>query len=171
MIKIIGAILLIGGAAIIGIYASNELSVRARVLQSFLSALDIMRSEIGGRLTPISEILEKLSRESAEPLDVFFRECLEEKNKRRDVPFFLIWSKVLAQADYLKLKSNEKDVIKELGAVLGRYGAEEQINAISHTGRRISSLSESAENDRKRLGKLYTRLGVISGVAVVIILI
>ncbi len=171
MIKIIGAILLVGGAAIIGVFASSELAVRARVLEGFLSALDIMRSEIGGRLTPISELMEKLSHESPSPLSNFFSECCEEKNKKPDVPFFLIWSKALSRADYLRLKSNEKDVIKELGSVLGRYGAEEQINAISHSQRRISSLWEAAENDRGRLGKLYAKLGLISGMAVVIILI
>ncbi len=171
MIRIIGAILLVGGAAVIGFGASWELSVRARVLGSFLSALDLMRSEIGNRLTPICELLNKLSGESPPPLNAFFKECEEEKLKKTDVPFSIIWRKTLMHADYLKLKLSEKEVLCELGSVLGRYDAEKQISAIAHFGRRIESLYECAENDRKSLGKLYAKLGLICGVSVVIVLI
>lgn len=171
MIKIIGALFLIGGATVIGICASNELSVRARVLGSFLAALDIMRSEIGNCLTPLSELMDKLAAEVSAPLDTLFSVCVKEKRESPDVPFSLIWAKCISRADYLKLKSNEKEVLRELGSVLGRYSAEEQVNAISHIMRRVGTLAESAEGDRKRLGTLYAKLGVICGIALVIVLI
>lgn len=171
MIRILGSLLLIGGATVIGVCASNELSTRARVLESFLPALDIMRSEIGNCLTPVSELMVKLSREAPHPLDKLFLLCEKEKRERPDVPFSLIWTKSITQAENLKLKSNEKDVLRELGSVLGRYSAEEQVSAISHIMRRVSTLAESAAEDKKRLGKLYAKLGVICGVALVIVLI
>lgn len=171
MIRILGSLLLIGGATVIGVCASNELSVRARVLGNFLLMLDIMRSEIGACLTPVSELMEKLALEASSPLDKFFSSCAKEKRERADVPFSLIWAKNLSRAESLKLKSNEKEVLRELGSVLGRYSAEEQVNAISHIMRRVSTLADSAESDKKRLGKLYAKLGVICGVAIVIVLI
>jgi len=171
MIRIIGALFLVGGASVIGIYASSELSVRSRVLSSFLSALDIMQAEIGGRLTPICELMERLSEAVQPPLDSFFGACGKEKREKKDTPFFLIWKKNLLLADYLKLKENEREVIGELGGVLGRYVAEEQVTAIAHLRRRVASMAESAEGDRKRLGKLYAKLGLLCGVAVAIVLI
>ena len=171
MIKIIGALFLVGGASIIGIYASNELFVRSRVLGSFLASLGIMRAEIGGRLTPICELMEYLAKEVPPPLGFFFAACGKEKREKADTPFYLIWKKNITHAEYLKLKPNEAEVISELGGVLGRYGAEEQISAIAHLERRVSSLAERAENDRKRLGKLYAKLGLLCGVAVVIVFV
>ena len=171
MIRIIGALLLVGGASVIGFGASWELSVRVRVLGSFLSALELMRSEIGSRLTPICELMEKLSRETISPLDSFFKTCGDEKREKQDVSFSIIWRKNLKRAEYLRLKSNEREVLAELGSVLGRYDAEKQISAISHLQRRVQSLWQSAENDRKSLGKLYAKLGLICGVSVVIVLI
>ncbi len=171
MIRIIGALLLVGGATVIGFGASWELSVRARVLGSFLSALDLMLSEIGSCLTPICELMEKLSKEAVSPLDSFFKACGEEKHEKPDVSFSIIWRKNLNHAEYLKLKTNEREVLSELGAVLGRYDADKQISAISHLQRRVQSLWQSAENDRKSLGKLYAKLGLICGVSVVIVLI
>lgn len=171
MIRFLGALFLMGGATVIGVCASHELSIRARVLESFLIALDIMRSEIGNRLTPVSELMEKLVEEVPMPLSEFFSSCAKEKREKEACRFSLIWAKNLAHAEYLKLRSNEKAVIKELGSILGRYGAEEQIDAISHIMMRVASLAENAEGERKRLGKLYTKLGVMCGVAVVIVLI
>ena len=171
MIKAIGAILLVGGAALVGIFASGELSVRSRSLEGFLKALEIMHAEIGESLAPVSELMEKLSRETPSPVCDFFAECAHEKRKNPDTAFFLIWSKALSHADYLRLSGNEKEVIEELGAFLGRYSLDAQIKAIEKSSRRISSLALVAENDKKRLGKLYAKLGVISGMAVTIILI
>ena len=171
MIRIIGALLLVGGAAVIGLGASWELSVRARVLGGFLSALDMMRSEIGSCLTPICELMERLSNETVSPLDSFFKVCGEKKYEKPDVSFSIIWRKNLKHAEYLKLKPNEREVLAELGGVLGRYDADKQISAISHLQRRVQSLWQSAENDRKSLGKLYAKLGLICGVSVVIVLI
>ncbi len=171
MIKIIGALFLIGGATVIGVYASNELSIRARVLGEFLSALDIMRSEIGNCLTPVAELMEKLAAEVSPPLGTLFSACAKEKREKPENPFSLIWAKNLSHAEYLKLRPNEKDILRELGSILGRYSAEEQVNAISHIIRRVGTLAENAEGDRKRLGTLYAKLGVICGIAVVIVLI
>ena len=130
-----------------------------------------MLSEIGGRLTPLCELMEKLSKETIAPLDSFFKVCGEEKREKADVSFSIIWRKNLKHAEYLKLKSNEREVISELGSVLGRYDADKQISAIAHLQRRVQSLWQSAENDRKSLGKLYAKLGLICGVSLVIVLI
>ncbi|MBQ6847183.1 MAG: stage III sporulation protein AB, partial [Oscillospiraceae bacterium] len=61
MIKIIGAIFLIGGATIMGMGASAALTSREKSLKGFLEALHIMHSEIGERLTPIDELMKILA--------------------------------------------------------------------------------------------------------------
>lgn len=171
MIKIFGAIFLLGGATVIGFLAANELTVRVRVLSGFLSALSVMRSEIGERLTPIPELLDRLSKNSAPPLDAFFLACHYEKEQKADTQLSVIWLKNLRRAEYLKLKQNEKEVISEIGAVLGRYGADEQLKSLSQIMRRVETLLESAEADKKRLGSVYTKLGFVCGMAMVIIFI
>lgn len=171
MIKIIGAILLVGGATVLGISASAGITTRARVLAGFSRALNIMNSEIGERLTPLNELMQRLSKATITPLDVFFTQCADEMEKKPDIPFGLIWTKQLSRAEYLKLKPQEAEALYSLGNILGRYGADEQRAAISHTARCIESMSVAAERDRVRLGKLYAKLGVICGIAVVIVFI
>lgn len=171
MIKIIGAILLVGGAAVLGLSASAGLTTRARVLAGFSRVLNIMNSEISERLTPLDELMRRLATVTSAPLDAFFGQCADEMKEKPDIPFGLIWTKQLSRAEYLRLKPQEAETLYSLGNVLGRYGADEQRAAISHTARCIESMSAAAERDRARLGKLYAKLGVICGIAVVIVFI
>ncbi|MBR5543433.1 MAG: stage III sporulation protein AB [Oscillospiraceae bacterium] len=171
MIKIIGAIILVGAAAVLGFSAAANLNTRERVLSGFSRALDIMHSEIGQYLTPLDELMSKLSGISPVPLDGFFKQCFEEMKNKPDTPFRFIWVKNIKHADYLRLRGEETEVIAALGNVLGRYSAEEQKLAIEHASRCVESMSQSASRDRKRLGGFYAKLGIICGIAVVIVFI
>ena len=171
MIKIIGAIFLIGGATLLGLSASVNLTIRAKSLKGFLSALQIMHSEIGERLTPIDELMELLSAEVSAPVSMLFESCLQEMREKSDVPFCLIWRKQIKTAEYLRLSSAEAEELASLGNILGRYGAEEQKRAIEHIIRCVESMHFVAEGERKKLGSLYTKLGLICGIAVVIVFI
>ncbi len=171
MIKIIGAMFLIGGATVIGMAASLTLTVREKSLKGFLSALHMMHSEIGERLTPIDELMKMLAETTPTPISVLFDGCVREMLAKPDVPFCLIWRREVKNAEYLKLKPSETETIAALGNVLGRYGAEEQKRSIEHSIRCVESMHFVAEGDRKRLGGLYAKLGLICGIAVVIVFI
>ncbi len=171
MIKAIGAILLAGGAALIGISASSELTARVRTLAMFCRALEIMRSEIAEMLSPLESILQKLAREMPEPFCGFFSECAEEMKRRGDIPFGIIWKKQLSHNAALTLGAREKEELVSLGNVLGRYSADEQRISIERTLRTLESILTVADSDRKRLGGLYAKLGIICGISVVIVFI
>lgn len=171
MIKIIGAILLIGGATVLGLSASMNFTVRAKSLKGFISALQVMHSEIGERLTPIDELMKMLAETTTQPVSLFFEDCLSEMLKKSDAPFCLIWRKTVKNAEYLKLRSMEREELSNLGSVLGRYSAEEQKRTIEHTIRCMESMYFVAEGERKKLGSLYAKLGLICGIAVVIVFI
>ena len=169
MIKILGAMLLVGSAAFVGINASGALSLRVGILGGFLQALEIMRAEICENLTPLPDLIEGLSKKLRSPLSEFFGECYSEMSERRDAPFRFIWNKNLVKAEYLRLKSSEIEVLSELGSVLGRYSAKEQERVISHSERALSSFLERAREEKARLGSLYAKLGVICGISIVIV--
>lgn len=169
MIKIIGAILLVGGASLMGIFASEGIRARARSLAGFEQVLGMMAREIGEYLSPLPELMRRIAEITSPPLSDFFRACSEETMKRNDMPFSLIWSKNLTRAPSLYLAPQEREELLALGNVLGRYSAEEQKKSIEHAARRISALRGEAEGEVRRLAKLYAKLGVTCGIAVVIV--
>lgn len=171
MVKVLGAVLLIGSASVIGFSMSAKLNLRVRSIRVILSMLGIMRAEIGQALTPLPELFDKLVRIAPAPTDTFFKSCAEEMRKKNDVPFGIIWQKELLRADYLGLRKEEEEMLSELGNVLGRYRADEQVLAISHSMRCLERIAETAERDKMRLGKTYAKLSIVCAVAVVIVFI
>lgn len=171
MIRITGACLIFFGCAFVGIFSSSALTVRARVLNSLLQSFDIMKAEICGKLTPIEEVMQYLSKVTSAPLCYFYKNCFEEMSNKKDIPFRIIWKRELVRSDKLRLKKYELEKIAELGNVLGRYGAEEQKVAIGHMSRCVETMIVSAEKELGQFGKLYLKLGMICGISLVIVFI
>ncbi|MEG2858139.1 MAG: stage III sporulation protein AB, partial [Clostridia bacterium] len=90
---------------------------------------------------------------------------------RTDMPISLIWNRAIKDADYLELKSHERQILIDMGASLGRFEADEQGSVIMHARRAIDNCLKAAEADKLRMGKLYGSLGVVCGLAVVIMLL
>ncbi len=171
MFKIMGAIMIVGAAAVVGLSASAKLSSRHKNLLSLVRVLNIMNSEITELQTPLDELMSKLARLAPLPLDVFFKDCLVSMKDSRDIPFGIIWAKAVSRATYLELGPLERQALTELGGVLGRYSAKEQSRSLTHAVRTIESAADRAASECTRLGSLYGRLGIICGIAIVIVFI
>ena len=71
----------------------------------------------------------------------------------------------------LLLAEPERAVLRELGQVLGRYDAGDQLTALERAERALNACLARAEEDRRRLGRVYTALGVGSGAMLAILLL
>lgn len=171
MIKLIGAFLILSGCIFVGVHKLSSLTVRARVLNSFLQSFDIMKAEICSKLTPLEDVMQYLSEVTSAPLHNFFKKCADEMKNKKDVPFRIIWKKELEHSDSLRLKKEELKKIADIGNILGRYGADEQSVAISHMSRCVESMIISAEKELSQFGKLYLKLGVICGISLIIVFV
>lgn len=69
------------------------------------------------------------------------------------------------------LKDNEKDVIFPFFKSLGRSDVDSQSKEIKNFLTRFENLSSSAELDNKKYGSLSIKLGIISGLFLVVILL
>lgn len=169
MLKALGAILICGGAAAIGLSAGERLSVRIRVLSALVNALDLMHAEICQMLTPIKELMESIKNTAGAPLNKLFADCVEGLTHTADTPFPIIWSKAVRNANYLELNPQEKQILIDMGNALGRYDAEEQGRCIAHARRSLDGRLHFAQAEKQRVGKLYGGLGIICGLALVIV--
>ena len=67
MIRWIGALLLMAGAAGLGLGAAAQLRTRVASLRSLVGALGQLERELTFRLTPMPELMERLARQSQGP--------------------------------------------------------------------------------------------------------
>ncbi len=164
--------MILGGSAAAGIFAAYRLKYRCRVLSALLRSLEYMEAEITSRLTPLPEIISVLSKEAQPPLGDFFKKMLGRYNALQgESPFSAIWAHSLDLSPELELRPEEMRLLKELGGVLGRYEAEQQIKLIGYTRQRLGTMLDGAEKERERQSRMYGILGVAGGIAAVIILI
>jgi len=171
MFKIIGAIMICTGSAAIGITAANKLGIRIRILNEWLSIFDLMHAEIKFLLTPVDELMGKCQINSKKEIKRFFDECINAFNFKENLVFIDTWKDTLNSAEYLELTYAEKQILVDLGNVLGRYDANEQATRIEHLRKAMEARAKAAESEKMRLGKLYSSLGVACGIALVIVFI
>lgn len=171
MLKIIGALMITAATTSVGVISVKYLKRRVRSLRTLIGALDIMRSEICTRLTPMPELLEILAVQAGEPANIFFTNCLMKQRAMRGRPFAEIWRSALASTKELELKEPELEPLSELGSALGRYDTDRQGEAILAARKRLEGFLQKAETERDRESAARTMLGIAAGVMITIILI
>jgi stage III sporulation protein AB len=170
VLKIIGALMITTATTSLGVLSVKQLKRRVRSLRTLIGALDIMRSEICTRLTPMPELLELLAVQTGEPANIFFTNCLMKQRSMRGRPFAELWRSALDSTKELDLKETELEPLRELGSALGRYDTDRQGEAIMVARKRLEGFLQKAEIERDRESKTRTMLGIAAGVMITIIL-
>lgn len=170
MLKLIGSVCVIVGFAMLGAQKVSGLSAHAALLRQLQEALSSIRSEILFSLTPVPVLLERLgARQDA--VGQLFQSCAGRMKELGDRAFADLWEECVELELGQALKQEEFRVVAGLGAVLGRYDAQEQAGAMDHALDRLEQFSLRAEEERSRSGRVYGTVSVLCGVAAVIILI
>ena len=152
--RIIGCGLLAGAGIWSGLLAAKRVSEAVVRCGAWCRMLELMAFELTRFRTPLPELFSSLSERldgpSAELCRTVSRGLAEGAPDLRSV-----WQDAVRG-----LPIQERDILRPLGEVLGRFGAEEQISAIAASRAQMDSLwqeRQSASRDRRRVC-----LGVLS---------
>ncbi|BDF71047.1 hypothetical protein CE91St41_17260 [Oscillospiraceae bacterium] len=170
MLKMLGAILLTGGAAALGFAAAGQLASRVTALRALLGALELMERELAFTLPSMPELLASLAERAAPPAGGFFARCARGLGRLGEQSLGEIWRQALEEYP-MDLKEDELQTLRGLGDVLGRYDGEGQRQALGLAREQLSRSLVSAEEDRDRQGKVYGALGLTAGTFLVILLL
>ena len=142
-----------GGAT--GMYFSGRLSERCRVINSYITLVQSMNCYIGFSAEQKSSgcyISDKLVELSENGGDI--------SNE---------WDICVSKSGYLK--EDDRQILSELGRTIGKSNTDGETAVLALAGQRLSFQLKTAEEERKRKGRLYTTLGIMLGAAVGIMLI
>ena len=170
MLKLMGALLLAGGAAAVGFSAAAGLNRRVRTLRVLLEALELIEREISFQLTPMDQLLERLSKRTPPPAGGFFACCRAGLEQLGERSLAQIWREALAQ-NSMGLAQQELDTLAGLGDLLGRYDGAGQQEALAQVRLQLAQDLRQAEKDREKRGRMYRVLGVTAGAFLVIVLL
>ena len=163
MMRLLGAILLTCGAAAIGFSAAAALTRRARGLRALLGGLDF-------RLTPLPDLFARLARQASPPAAGFFTACREGLETLGERSMDQIWAEALVRRP-MDLSPEDQAILLELGGVLGRFDGPGQREALGEIRARLLHQAERAEEESRRMGRVYGALGLTAGSFLVILLL
>ena len=151
----------------IGILISKMYENRVKELRQFKNILNIIKTKIKFTYEPLAEIFNQISQEKSSKIEEIF-ENMTYKLAFENLKYS--WMDAIQEAD-ISITQEDKDILKELGKVLGQTDADSQVNEIEVTESFLNMQIEKAEEARKKNQKMYKTLGVVVGLVFLIILI
>ena len=125
----LGAAMLFLGSTAAGFALRQELRLRLRLLTAVIDSLNLLRSDIVGRLLPLPEALRHLAASAPEPLSAQYA-ALADSITDGDRPFSGSWAAAFQALDMLA--TDVRTALLTLGEQLGKYDAQLQRCALDH---------------------------------------
>ena len=167
--KIIGSIVIILSLSLIGRLSSNKLSKHVNYLNLMIEVLEFIKSDMSYNKSAILEITKKLSKDIyLDKLGLFDRLY---KKLIKGKSMINAWKEALKDNDIkFILNKSELAEIERIGYWLGNSDVEGQISNINLTLDFLKKNLIKAQEDKEKYYKIYNNLGVLSGIAVVILI-
>lgn len=168
--RLLGTLLLAGGAALLGLSAAQRTKWRVGELRMLVEGLRAMLRELSYRLAPLPELLISAGEGNCGRVKQFFFRCAQGADQLNGRTFQSVWDQALRESR-MCLLSDELRCLETLGTVLGRYDSEIQRQTLQMAITRLEELCEEAQTQSVRLGKLYSVLGLTAGAFLMILLV
>lgn len=169
MIIIKGLLLLtvFGTISMIGIKIANKYVERANNLKEIKKALNIFEAKITYTYEPLPEIFIEISKKIRGDVGILFLDA--SRNMQLDFAGDA-WEKSINNSKIMLLE-DDKIALKSLGKLLGNTDIEGQISQIKLVNEFINMQINDANEAKNKNEKMYKKLGIIIGIAVVIVLL
>jgi len=153
--------------SLIGMFVSKKYSNRVNELKEFKNALNIFKTKIKYTYDTLPEIFDEISRSLDSNISSVFKVASEKMNLCSAGE---AWELALKMED-LSINSDDIDALKQLGKLLGKTDLDGQISRIDMTLEFLEKQIIIAEKLKYKNEKMYRTLGMIMGIAIVIILV
>ena len=166
MIKYFILFLILIASSMIGKFLSKKYVYRLEELEEMQNALNILKTKIKFTYEPIPEIFEEFSNCVNKIIGNIFKNA---KNKMNKTTANIAWEEAIDET-VTNLKQEDRNTLKTLSKLLGQTDVEGQVGQIEITQRFLEDQIGQALEEKQKNEKLYTKLGTIMGLAIIIVL-
>lgn len=167
IIKYFILFLILLSSSLIGKFLSKKYVYRLEELEEIKNALNILKTKIKFTYEPIPEIFREISENTSKNVGNIFKQASQ---KMETTTANNAWEQSVEETE-TNLKLEDKNVIKKLSKLLGQTDVEGQVSQIEITENFLETQIKEAVQEKQKNEKLFTRLGTIMGLAIVIILL
>lgn len=151
----------------IGLLISNKYRKRVEELSNMKKALNIFETKMKYTYQPIPDIFEEISKNFNDNVGKVFKTANENMQTKSASES---WNIALDTVN-TNMQKNDIQVLKGLSKLLGKTDIQGQISEIELTDNFLNIQLDEAKASLNKNEKLYKNLGIITGLALVIILI
>ncbi|NLW22397.1 MAG: stage III sporulation protein AB [Tissierellia bacterium] len=172
LIKIVGGLLIILSTSLIGFCYGNRYSKRMNNLIYMEQCLKILETEIVYGAVPLPEALSNVYKKGNKKVSFVFEDIknhlLEDKTGDIYQSFKSVAGTLNEKLDFTK---EDVEIFLSLGRVLGSSDRQDQEKNFKLILNQIAILEKEAKLERDKNEKMYKNLGILAGIAIVIILL
>lgn len=151
----------------IGLLISKKYEERVNQLKEFKNALNMFETKIKFTYEPIPEIFDQISKQMQTTVGRTFKLA---SSNMEVLTAGDAWD-IAVDTNVLSINDEDKSILKNLSKLLGKTDIDGQISQIELTNGFLDEQIEKAEKERAKSEKMYRTLGMVIGLAIVIILI
>ena len=167
--RYIGLVFLLAAFTLSGRVLSMRVKERVKILEKFRLMLKLMQTEIEYVNMPTYDLLKNASQRQELSDVLFIKECLN--NLDEGMSFDLSWEQAVNKMSFSELDSDDIQLILSFGNSLGTTDRDGQLKLCEMYEKMAEHKIQEARSRMKTHAALYSKLGIICGIAVVIILI
>jgi stage III sporulation protein AB len=171
MMKLIGAVLVLFAATILGFYKASLYAQRSKQIRHLIQALQRLETEIVFGLTPLEEAFLRLGNQLPKPIADFFSHAGLTLRQASGQPASEIWRQTVEQHwKWTAMKNGEKDILLGLASTLGRTDRDDQVKHLRLAVSQLQAEEFQAQDEQRRYESMWKSLGVLMGALVVILM-
>jgi stage III sporulation protein AB len=172
LLKIAGSIIVILSCSFLGFILSGDCSRRPRQLRELQSLLQMFENQISYLSDIITEAFERIGRVGRNGTGIFFSRAVEILKNENAPSASVAWEQAVRQCiRTTALNREDEEILLNFGKLLGNTDIEGQLKNIRLTLGQLALQENKAEESRKKNENMYRSLGMLGGIAVVIVLL
>ncbi|NMA66213.1 MAG: hypothetical protein GX957_08250 [Clostridiaceae bacterium] len=155
----------------IGMKMSVRLTERQRALQKFIEILVTLKGQMCGLGVPLVDAFENIGKENMGGVwSNIFKQC-SSIMKENHVNAGEAWKRALSENLYAALDEGDIEELYDFGEMLGKSDRYNQEKVLELEKEKLTAMEKKARETMETKGKLYRNLGILTGAAIVILLI
>lgn len=171
MIKIVGMTLVLLSSSMLGYLYSLKFSKRINTLRLLISALNLLITEISYTRVPLSEAFVKVSKLADPKIKTLFLNTAHILENSLGYTASEAWYAALKGISELNLNNEDIEILKSFGDGLGNSDIYSQENNYKLTVELLKNQLKNAEKSGEKNEKMYKNLGILLGIAIIIIFV
>lgn len=172
MLKLIGAAVILFSSSMVGWQLGRYYAYRPLDIRTFIIALQMLETEIVYGSTPLKRAFLRIGSRMRADIGKLFLTAADLMAQEEALDTNECWRQAMEKhSPHTALRKPEKDILLNLGMVLGSSDRRDQQKHLRLAITHLSGLEEEARHDKERYEKMYKSLGFLCGLLVVILML